>query len=69
MYATCSYGKHFEELLETTGHLGERWYAMAKFCDTGFAQSELKVHINFEKNYKTYRRAWGGNITEAEAEA
>ena len=50
MYATCSYGKQNEELLETTGHLGKRWYAMVKFCDTRFAQSELKVFINFEKN-------------------
>jgi hypothetical protein len=32
-----------------------------------FAQFELKVYINFEKNYKTYCRTWGGNNTEAEA--
>ncbi len=57
MYATFSYGKQYEELLETAGHLGERWYAMVKFCETRFAQSELKVYINFEKNFKTYRRA------------
>jgi hypothetical protein len=63
MYATCSYGKQYEELLETAGHLGERWYAMVKLCETRFAQSELKVYINFEKNYKTYCRAWGGSIT------
>ena len=63
MYVACSYGKQYEELLETARHLGERWYAMVKFCYTRFAQSELKVYINFEKNYKTYRRAWGGNIT------
>jgi len=24
MYATCNYGKQYEELLETAGHLGER---------------------------------------------
>ena len=69
MYATCSYGKQYEELLETAGHLGERWYAMVKFCETRFAQSELKVYINFEKNYKTYRRAWGGNNAKAVEEA
>ena len=49
MYATCSYGKQYEEVLETA-ELGERWYAMMKFCDTRLAQSELKVYINFEKN-------------------
>jgi len=32
---------------------------MVKFCDTRFAQSELKVYINFEKNYNTYCGAWG----------
>jgi hypothetical protein len=69
IYATCSYGNQYEELLETAGHLGERWYAMVKFCETRFAQSELKVYINIEKNYKTYRRACGGNITKAEAKA
>ena len=60
MYACCTYGKEYEELLQTTSHLGERWYAMVKFCDTRFAQSELKVYTNFEKNYKTFCRAWGG---------
>ena len=63
MYATCSYGKQYEELLETEGHLGERWYAMVKFCDSRYAQSKLKAYINFETNYKTYRRAWGGSNT------
>ena len=62
MYATCSYGKHYEELLQTTGHLGERWYVMVTFCETRSAQSELNVYINFEKNYKTCRRAWGATI-------
>jgi len=37
MYATCNYGKQYEELLETARHLGERWYAMVKFCETRFA--------------------------------
>ncbi len=32
---------------------------MVKFCETRFAQSELKVYINFEKNYNTYCRTWG----------
>ena len=36
MYATCNYGKQYKELLETAGHLGEKWYAMVKFCDTRF---------------------------------
>ena len=39
---------------------------MVKFCDTRFAQSELKVYINFEKNYMTYRQAWGGSNTKAD---
>ena len=60
MHATCKYGKQYEDLLRTADHLGQRWYAVVKFCDTRFAQSELKVYINFEKNYTTYRRAWGG---------
>ena len=37
---------------------------MVKFCETRFAQSELKVYANFEKNYATYRRTWGGDETE-----
>jgi hypothetical protein len=41
MYACCGYGKQYEELLETAEHLGRKWYEMAKFCDTNFAQSEL----------------------------
>jgi hypothetical protein len=69
MYATWSYDKQYQELLETAGHLGDRCYAMVKLCDTRFAQSEMKVYINFEKNYRTYRRAWGGSNTKAEEEA
>jgi hypothetical protein len=43
---------------------------MVTFCDTCFAQSELKVYINFEKNYSTYRRTLGGSYnTKEEAEA
>ena len=39
---------------------------MVKFYDTRFAQYyELKVYISFEKNYKTYRREWGGSNIEA----
>jgi hypothetical protein len=68
MSATCRYGKQYEELLETAGHLGERWHAMVKFCDTRFVQSKLEVYINFEKNYIAYRRAWGGSNTKAEEE-
>jgi hypothetical protein len=37
---------------------------MVKFCETRFAQSELKVYANFEKNYGTYRSTWGGVETE-----
>ena len=36
MYVCCSYGKQDEELLQTAKHLGRRWYAMAKFCETRF---------------------------------
>ena len=43
MYACCNYGKQYEELLETSEHLGQKWYSMVKFCETRFAQSELKV--------------------------
>ena len=57
MYAFCNYGKHHEELLETAEHLGRRWYVIVKFCETRFAQSEMKVNINFEHNYNTYRGA------------
>ena len=59
MYACCSYGKQHEELLETSEHLGRKWYAMVKFCETRFAQSELKVYIDFENNYITYCGTWG----------
>ncbi len=34
---------------------------MVEFCETIFAQSELVVYKNFEKNYNTYRRTWGAN--------
>jgi hypothetical protein len=64
MYACCSYGKQYGELLETSKHLGIRWYAMVKFCETRFAQSDLKIYANFEKNYVANRRTWGGVKTE-----
>jgi hypothetical protein len=57
-YACCSYGKQYEELFQTAKHLGQRWYAMVKFCETRFAQSELMVYKNSEKNYKTCRTTW-----------
>jgi hypothetical protein len=68
MYACCSYGKQYEELLKIAKHLGRKWCAMAKFCETRFAQSELMVYKNFEKNYKTYRRTWGGDAEAVELE-
>jgi hypothetical protein len=37
MYAFYSYGKQYEELLQTTEHLGRKWYAMVKFCETRLA--------------------------------
>jgi hypothetical protein len=55
VYVCCNYGKHYEELLETTEHLGRSWYAMVKLCETIFAQSEMKVYIIFEHIYNTYR--------------
>jgi hypothetical protein len=66
MYACCSYGKQYEELLQTAEHLGRRWYVMAKFCATRFAKSELKVYINLEYNYITYRGTWGRLEAEEE---
>jgi len=68
MYACCNYGKQYKKLLKTTKHLGKKWYAMAKFCDTRFAQSKLLVYKNFEKNYNTYRRTWGGDAEAVELE-
>ncbi len=41
---------------------------MANFCETIFAQSELVVYNNFEMNYITYRRAWGGDAEAIEPE-
>jgi hypothetical protein len=61
MYACCSYEKKYEELLQTAKHLGQRWYAIVKFCETTFTQSELVVYKNFEKNYKTCRTTWSCN--------
>ena len=55
----CGYGKQYEELLQTAEHLGRMWYARGKFCETRFAQTELKVYINFEHNYNTCRGTWG----------
>ncbi len=68
MYACCSYGKHYEELVQTTERLGRRWYAMIKFCEARFAQSELVVYKNFEKKYTTYRRTWGVDAEAVETE-
>jgi hypothetical protein len=64
MYACCSYGKQYEELLQTAAHLGRKWYAMVKLCETKFAQSELKVYIYFEHNYINYRGTWGREEVE-----
>jgi hypothetical protein len=50
MYATYIHGKQYEELLQTAKHLGRKWYSMGKFCETRFAQTELKVYVNFENN-------------------
>ncbi len=61
MYACCCYGKRYEELLQTAKHLCQKWYAMVKIRETRFAQSELKVYKNFEKNYKTYRTTWSSD--------
>jgi hypothetical protein len=41
---------------------------MVKFCETRFAQSELGVYKNFEKNYNTYRRTWGVDAEVIETE-
>ena len=61
VYAWCSYGKQYEELLQIAKHLGQSWYAMVKFYETKFGQSELMVYKNFEKSYKTYRTTWLGD--------
>jgi len=39
---------------------------MVKFCETRFAQTELMVYKNFEKNYNIYRRTWGDDAEEVE---
>ncbi len=39
---------------------------MVKFCETRYAQSELKVYINFEHNYGTYRGTWSRPKVEEE---
>ncbi len=36
------------------------------FCETRFAQSELMVYKNFEKDYKTYRTTWSGKAVIVE---
>ncbi len=42
---------------------------MVKFCETKIAQSELVVvYKNFEKNYKTYRTTWSGDVDAFEPE-
>ena len=37
--------------MKTAEHLGMKWYAMFKFCETRLAQSELMVYKIFEKIY------------------
>ena len=54
--------------MKTAKHLGRKWHALAKFCDTRFAQSELLVYKTFEKNYNTYRRGWSGDAEAVEPE-
>ncbi len=54
--------------MKTTRLLGRKWYAMAQFGETRFAQSELMVYKNFEKNYNTYSRTWGGDAEAIEPE-
>ena len=67
MYATYSYGKQYEWLRSTAAHLGQQWYAMTILCETRFAQSERgKVYVNFEKNFVTYCKSWGGDSTDEE---
>jgi len=34
MHAYCNYGNQYEELLQIAKHLGKKWYAMVKFCET-----------------------------------
>jgi hypothetical protein len=58
MYACCTYGKQYEELLQIAKHFGRKWYTMVTFCETRFAQSVLKIYVNFENNYDTYCRVW-----------
>ena len=41
---------------------------MVKFCERRFAQSELMVYKNFEKNYKIYRTTWSGDMDAVEPE-
>ncbi len=67
-YACCGYGKQYEELLQNAKHLGQRWYAIAKFCETRSTQSELMVYKNFKKNYNSYRKTWSGDAVGVEPE-
>ena len=39
MYACRSYGKQYEELLQTTENLRRKWHVMVQFCETRFAQT------------------------------
>jgi len=41
---------------------------MVKFCETRFAQSELMVYKNFEKNYKIYRTTWSCDVDAVKPE-
>jgi hypothetical protein len=56
IYSKFNFGRGFETLID----IAEEeivMYALKRFCDTRFAQSEHKVYQNFVKNYKVLLRA------------
>jgi hypothetical protein len=57
IYSKFNYGKGFETLIDIAKEEEIVLYALKRFCDTRFAQSEHKVYQNFVRNYKVLLRA------------
>jgi len=51
IYTKFSYGQRYESLLDIANDMDTLLYALKRFCDTRFAQSEHKVYQNFVRNY------------------
>jgi hypothetical protein len=57
IYSKFNFGQGFERLIDIAMEEEIVLYALKRFCDTAFAQSEHKMYPNFVKNYQMLLRA------------